>query len=202
MNTPSNSAIGGAGIAATASGGVLSAFGAISSGVANSNMFNYQASVAKLNQQIDSQNAEFAMENGREQNMISGLKSGQQQGQIIASQASSGFDVRSGSNKQVQDSQIKAERTDSDIIRSNASKTAYNFEVQGAIAGAQATADKAAGGNALTAGFIGAGSSILGASASVSSEWLQGQRVGLWGSSGGTPATPSYGIGGWGGYGS
>lgn len=192
MNTPSNSAIGSAGMASTASGGVLSAFGAISSGVANSSMFNYQASVAKLNQQIDAQDAEFSMEAGREQNEISGLKAGQQQGQIIASQSSSGFDVRSGSAKQVQASQTMTERTDSDLIRSNAAKTAYNYEVQGTIAGAQATAYKAAAGNALTAGFIGAGSSILGASASVSSEWLQGQRVGLWG--GGT-GSQTYGGG-------
>lgn len=186
MGTPSTTQIGGAGIAATAGGGILSAFGALSSGVANSNMFNYQAAIAKMNQQIDAQNAEFAIQTGEQQATQSGLKAGQTMGQIKASQASAGFDVRSGSNKQVQDSQVEVERMNSDMIRSNAAKTAYNYQVQGAMAGAQASMDTAAAGNSLAAGFVGAGSSILGSAASVSSQWLQGQRVGLWNGNGST----------------
>ena len=173
-----------AGMGATAGGGILSAFGALSSGVANSNMFGYQSAVAKLNQTIDNQNAEFAIQTGEQQATQAGLKAGQQAGQIKVAQASSGFDIRSGSNKQVQNSQIEIERTNSDIIRSNASKTAYNYQIQGAIAGSQASMYTAAGNNALMGGIVGAGSSILGSAASVSSEWLQGSRVGMWGASG------------------
>jgi hypothetical protein len=48
----------------------------------------------------------------------------------------------------------------------------------------QATLDIAAGKNAAAAGDINAVSSILGTAGSVSSKWLQGNQVGLWGVSG------------------
>lgn len=189
MNKPlSNQTIGGAGMAATAGGGLLSAFGSISSGIANEGMYNYQASIAKINEQIDAQNAEYALQTGRQQNQQFGFKAGQQMGQIKTAEASSGFDVRSGSAAQVQASQRGLDRLDMEVLHSNAAKTAYNYEIQGTMEGAQASLYQKAGSNALAAGFVGAGSSLLGGAASVSSEWLQGQRVGLWGGGGG-PST-------------
>lgn len=178
--------IAGAGIGATAGGGILSAFGSVSSGIANKNMYDYQASIARLNQQIDTQNAEFATQTGEQQATISGMKTGQQIAQTKVAQASSGFDVNSGSNAQVRESEHRVGAIDTDIIRSNAAKTAYNYQVQGAQAGNQASLYASAGSNAMTAGLVGAGSSILGSASSVSSQWLQGQRVGLWSSGSGT----------------
>lgn len=174
--------VGATGLGATAGGGILSAFGSISSGIANKGMYDYQASVAKLNQQIDNQDAEFATQTGEQQSQISGMKTGQQIAQTKVAQASSGFDVNSGSNAQVRASEHTVGAIDSAIIRSNAAKTAFNYQTQGAIAGSQASLYTAAGNNAETAGVINAGSSILGATGSVSSQWLQGQRVGLWNS--------------------
>lgn len=189
--TPSQ--VGGVGLGATAGGGILSAFGSISSGIANKNMYDYQASVARLNQQIDNQNAEFASETGKQQSAISGMKTGQQIAQTKVAQASAGFDVNSGSNAQVRESEHRVGQIDSDIIRSNAAKTAYSYQVQGAMAGAQANLYEMAGSNAMTAGLVGAGGSILGAAGSVSSQWLQGQRVGLWGGGdGGGVTAPSF----------
>jgi hypothetical protein len=181
-----NSTIAGIGMGAAAGGGILGAFGALTSGVANKNMDNYQSGVARLNQQIAQQNAEFATQTGEQQALQSGLKSRQQAGQIKVAQASSGFDVRSGSNLQVQASQQKLAGLDQSIIRSNAAKTAYNYQEQASVAGAQAQVYSAAGANAMEAGAIGAGSSILGGASSVSSMWLQGQRVGMWGNPGGS----------------
>lgn len=180
MGNPSQ--IAGAGIGATAGGSILSAFGSLSSGIANSNMYNYQAGVAKLNQQIDAQNAEFAVQTGEQTAQQFGFKAAAQMGQIKVAQASAGFDVRGGSDAQVRASQQKLNSIDLDTIRSGAAKTAYGFTEQGAIAGAQAQLYSMAGSNALWAGAIGAGSSILGGASSVSSEWLKGQQVGLWGS--------------------
>lgn len=181
MNMPSNATMGGIGMAATAGGSVLSAFGSIASGFANRDMNRYQASVARLNQQIAKQNAEFASQTGKYQNLEYGLKAGERMGQIKTAQAASGFDVNSGSAKQVRASQQNLDQLSMATIRSNAAKTAYNYETQASIAGSQASAYDAAGSNAATAGFINAGSSILGGVSSVSSEWLQGQRTGLWG---------------------
>ena len=111
-----------------------------------------------------------------------GIKAGQQMGQIKASQASAGFDVTQGSDAQVRASQRTLNTLDTSIIRSNAAKTAYNYEVQGTIAGAQASMYSAASKNALEAGFIGAGSSVLGGVSSVSQQWLKGNQTDLWGS--------------------
>jgi hypothetical protein len=179
------SSIGGAGLGATAGGAALSAFGSIGSGIANRQMFDYQAGIARLNQQIDLQNAQFATQTGEQQSLQFGLKAGQQMGQIKVAQASSGFDVNSGSAKAVQSSQRGLNLLDTDIIRSNAAKTAYGYTEQATVAGAQANLYTAAGSNAMTAGILGAGSSVLGGVGSVSSMWLQGQRVGLWGGSSG-----------------
>lgn len=182
MGNLSPKTIGGAGVGATAGGGILSAFGALSSGIANKETFDYQASIARLNQQLDKQNADWARETGEQTAGQFGLKAGQEMGHIKTGQAASGLDIRSGSAAEVRSSQSKLNQLDLDVIRSNAAKTAYNFEVQGTMAGAQAGLYDKAGENSLTAGAIGMGSSFLGTAASVSSEWLQGQRVGLWGS--------------------
>ena len=192
--------IGGIGLGATGGGSMLSAFGSLASGISNQSMYNYQSGIARLNQQIDLQNAEYARQQGEQQAQQFGLKAGQQFGQIKVAQAASGFDVRGGSNAQVQASQRHLNSLDMDVIRSNAAKTAYNYETQGAVAGAQAKLYSMAGAQALAAGEIGFGTSILGGISSVSSEWLKGAQVGLWsggsGSSGGWNLDTSTGPGG------
>lgn len=180
--TPSQ--IGGAGLGATAGGSIFSAFGSIASGSANQDMYDYQASIARLNQQIDLQNAEYSRQVGEQQAQQYGVKAAQQMGAIKTAQAASNLDVNSGSAVQVRASQGKLAQLDTDVIRSNAAKTAYNYEIQGTLAGAQADLYSLAGADAMSAGFIGAGSSLLGGLGSVSSQWLQGQRVNLWGGTG------------------
>lgn len=173
--------IGSIGMGGTGAGGILSAFGSLMQGVSNKNMYDYQASVARLNQQIANQNAEFAIQTGEQEATKFGLQAGARMGQIKAAQGASGLDVKSGSAVQVRQSQATLDQMDLDTIRSNAAKTAYNYKTQGVMAGAQGDLYKMAGAGSLTAGGIGAASSILGSSASVSNEWLQGQRTGLFG---------------------
>ena len=175
MSSPS--AIAGVTEGATGAGSLLSAFGSLSSGSANQSMYNYQSGIANLNQQIDLQNATFATQQGEQQAQQAGLKQATQMGQIKVSQASSGFDVNSGYNKQVQDSQRHLNQLDTDVIRSNAARTAYGYTEQATVAGAQAQLYSQAGANAMSAGEIGAASSILGGVSSVSSEWLKYNQV-------------------------
>lgn len=178
------SKIGALGMGATAGGSLLSAGGAIASGFSNAAMFSYQSALSKLKGQIADTNAEFAIQTGEQTALKTGLQQAQRFGQIRTSQAASGFDVNSGSNKQVQESQRMLDRMDQAQIRSNAARTAYGFQIEGAMARSEADAYGIAAAKAPIAGLIGAGSSILGGAASVSSEWLQGQRVGLWANSG------------------
>lgn len=173
-------AVGAVGMGTTLAGGILSAFGAEKSGEASQQMYNYQAGVAQINSQIDQQNREYASNYGEQQSVIEGLKGAQQFGQIRTAQGASNLDVNSGSNKAVQDSQRTVTAMDLTQIRSNAAKTAYDYDVKSTMDTNQASLDVMAGQNAKTAGDISAMASILGTVGSVSSKWLQGSQAGLW----------------------
>ncbi len=178
------SAVGTVGLGTSLAGGVLSAFGASKSAQATSQMYSYQAQVANINSQIDTQNADYARQVGEQQANLYGMKAGQQQGQIRASQGASGLDVNSGSNADVQASQKEITQIDLGQIRQNAAKTAYDFDVQSQNDKNQAGLYTAASTNAQTAGNINVLGSIIGSAGSVASKWLQGSSMGLWSGSG------------------
>lgn len=180
----SPTAIGGAGIGASVAGTALSAYGAYEGGQAQQKMYGYQANVAKINSQIALQNADFARMKGEQSSVIEGRKGAQQLGAIKAAQGASGVDVRSGSSVDVQESQKATTSLDLTQIRSNAAKTAYDYDVQSTEDINQAGLYTMAGANAAKAGEIGALSSIIGGAGSVSSKWLAGKQQGLWGGSG------------------
>lgn len=174
-----------AGIGATLLGGLTSAFGSLIGGQDQQEMYNYQAGIANLNAQIAYQNATYASNVGEIQAAQAGLQGGQQLGKIKAAQSASGLDVNTGSAKQIQTSQAEVIQQNTAAIRSNAARTAYNYETQAVGYKAQANLDTLAGQNARTAGVIGAFSSIVGAASSVSSEWLRGNQLGMFGAGGG-----------------
>ena len=176
-----SSGMGFGGMFSTFLGGLTSAFGAYQEGQAEKKMYDYQAGVARLNTQIAEQNATYASQIGELQAGQYGYRAGQIAGQIKSAQGSHGLDVRSGSAKDVQDSQRLMSQTEMTNIRSNAAMTAYNYRNQAVSSTAQAGMDTLAGRNVASAGMVKASSSILGAASSVSSEWLQGQKYGMWG---------------------
>jgi hypothetical protein len=181
-NTGNNALLGEAGIGSTLLGGITSAVSGFVQGEDQQQMYNYQAGVARLNSQISQQNATYATQVGDIQAEQAGLQGAQRMGKIKSAQGASGLDVNSGSNKQVQTSQAQITSTDQTAIRSNAARTAYNYENMAVGFGAQANADTIAGQNARSAGLLNAGSSLLSSASSVSSQWLRGQSLGMWGS--------------------
>lgn len=168
-------------LATTAIGGGISAFGAQKAGAATQQMYNYQAGVARINSQIDKQNQEYALNQGEAEAQRYGLKAGQRMGEIKVAQAASNLDVNSGSAVDVRDSQHKVSEMDMTQIRSNAAKTAYDFDVKSVMDLNQASLDVMAGQNAKIAGDIKAAESFIGTASSVSSKWMQGQQAGMWG---------------------
>ena len=172
-------AIGGVGLGATLAGGMLSAYGAEKTGAAQQQMYNYQAAVAKINSQIDKQNAEYAIDQGEKQAAIYGAKEAQTFGAIRAAQGASNIDVNSGSAARVQASEKLVGGIDTTQIRSNAAKVAFDYDVKSTMDLNQATLDTMAGINAKTAGDINMAASILGTVGSVSSKWMQGKTVGM-----------------------
>lgn len=185
--------VGAVGLASTIFGGIKQAQGAEAMGQAQSSMYSYQAGLAEINKQIALQNATYSRNTGEIQAQKYGMGASQRQGQIVSGQASSGLDVNSGSNARVQDSNKIVTRMDLDQIRSNAAKTAYDYEVTATQQGGQEDLYKMAASNATAAAKINVESSYLGTASSVSSKWLQASQLGMFsGSGGGGPsATPS-----------
>jgi hypothetical protein len=175
-----NSFIGFAGMAETMLGGLTSAFGNFAAGQAQEQMYNYQAGVARLDAQIARQNAQYATQVGELSAQRYGMMAGQRMGQITAAQSSSGLDIKSGSAVDVRASQKLVSAMDVAAVRSDAARTAYNYQVQGVQFDAQAQLDTLAGKNAATAGMVGAFGSIVGAASSITSGWLR-------------PASPAWG---------
>lgn len=171
---------GAVGLGATLAGGLLSAYGAQKEGAATQSMYNYKAQVAKINADINRQNAGWARDKGEKEAVQYGMKAAQVRGQIRAQQGASNIDVNSGSAKEVQRSQEKIKDIDLAQIRENAAKVAYNYETQAYMDENQATLDTMAGRYAKEAGGIKAVGSILGTVSSVSSKWQQGNSIGLW----------------------
>lgn len=159
------------GTGASIAGGVTSAIGAKYAGDAKGNMYDYQAGVAKLNEQIEQQNADYSRKTGEVQASISGQRTAQTVGLIKANQSASGVDVNSGTNVKVQEGQLKTGQFDEAIIRSNAAKTAYGHEVQALSAETSSQLDTMGAETSRTAGNISAASSILGTVGSVASKW-------------------------------
>lgn len=168
---------------ASAGGGLLSAVGSIFSGQSQKKQYDYQSAVARLNADIDRQNAEWELTRGEQEAGQYGMKAAQQFGAIRTAQGASNLDVNSGSALAVQGSQRKITAMDEATIRSNAAKTAYDYTVRAAADENQAKLYSAAGENARTAGYIGAASSIIGTAGSVSSKWLQAKTAGIYGDS-------------------
>lgn len=172
-------AVGGIGIGTSLAGGLLSAYGAEKMGTAQQSMYNYQAAVAKINSTIDKQNADWALHVGEVEAEKYGIGARQRMGAITAAQGASGLDVNRGSAVDVRRSQQEVTGIDLNQIRTNAAKTAYDYNVRSTMDTNQATIDVMAGQNAKIAGDIQATASILGTVSSVSSKWLQGKQIGM-----------------------
>jgi len=161
----------GVGMAATAIGSGVSAFGSLYKGSAEANMYNYQAGVATANAQIAKQDANYALQAGEVSAEEAGMRTGQEVGQTRAAFGAS--NVAGTSQAGVLSSEIEVGRQQQGIIRANAAKRAYGYQVGAAEDVAQAGAYQVAAATSKTSGGIGAISSIIGGVGQVASKWYQ-----------------------------
>jgi hypothetical protein len=176
----------------------------------SANIADYQAGVAKVNQQIADSNASYSRTVGEVQAEAAGMKGKADVSTMTAHQAASGIDINSGSSTNVRTSMVELNQYGEAQIRANAAKTAYGYEVESEQDEAQAklysyTADQdrvqaantmtAAGlageaiplqvsayGLAGQAGDIGAMASLVGGAGSVASKWSSASKLGIFGS--------------------
>lgn len=161
------------GAGASFAGSMTQASGAKYQAAAQANEYMYRAGVARINQQIAKQNADYERYVGEVNATNLGLKTQATIGQQRAAQGASGFDVNTGSNVRVQDSTRMLGKTDIATARANAARRAYGYELTAWEKGVEADYGPVAAANAKKAGNISASASILGGVGSVASKWLQ-----------------------------
>lgn len=169
----------GVSIAATVAGGAVSAYGQQQAGKSKQAMYNYQSAIATRNAEIAKQNADYAVRVGETQAQAQGMKTRFAVGSTIASRGASGLDVNRGSNARVVESVQEIGEHDASVIRSDAAKRAYGYEVEAANATAQGEVYTMAGEDAKRAGDIGAVSTIIGTAGSVADKWTGAKTRGI-----------------------
>lgn len=172
-------AIAGVGLVASAGGAITSAIGSVFQGQAQAAQYNYQAGVARVNQTLAQQDANYALAAGEVEAQQQGMKTRAEVGLTRAVQGASNVDVNTGSSSQVVKSEIEIGQENEALVRADAAKRAFGYNVEAAKQGAQAGVYTSAAKTSIEAGQLGAVSSILGGVGSVSSKWLQGQSQGV-----------------------
>lgn len=164
-------------------GAVLGAIGARQSSKAQSNQYMYQAGVAQVNQQIAKQNADHARAVGEVDAQRTGMKTRFAIGTARATQGGRGLDVNTGSNLRVRESIADVGAQDTALVRHNAARRAYGYEIEANQQGAQVGMFQAAAANSRAAGKIAMWTSILGGATSVASDYSKASQTGAFKSS-------------------
>jgi hypothetical protein len=140
----------------------LSAIGSITQGQAASRAAAYNAQVAANNAKIATQNANYAGAEGEAQVGIQNQRTRALVGSELAQQGASGINVHSGSDVDVRSSAAATGELSALTIRSEAAKRAYGYQTQAASDTGQEALDKSQSSSDATAGYINAGSTLLG----------------------------------------
>jgi hypothetical protein len=170
-------------------GSLLSAAGSEYSGTAQANMYTYRAGVALMNRQINLQNADYERVAGEVSAQESGMRTKAEVGATVAAQASSGLDVNRGSAVDVRTSETEIGQQNEAIIRSNAARKAYSYDVEATQDQAQSQLDTMAATTSRVSGGIGAATSLLSGGTTVAARWNQGQTLGMFSGNSGATST-------------
>lgn len=177
-------------ITATVASAAISAYGAEQQGKAEAGAARYNSEVAANNAKIATQNSAYAGAEGEANTAAAELKSRANVGAIMASEASSGVDVNSGSAVDVRSSAAETGELNAINIRADAARKAYGYQVEGAADTGQSALDTTQASNDESAGNINAASSIIGGLGKAGGDYEQyGAGSGLNSSSDGNSVT-------------
>lgn len=202
-------------LGSTVLGGIMGAFGEKSKGEAEARAlrlqgqakgeqyeaegkaYAYKAGIAEMNRRLKLQDADYARWAGDYEAETAGMRTGQAVGLAKAKQAGSGLEVDFGSPSTVRDSILEIGQFDQSMIRHNAARRAYGFEIEAANAEAEREINKMssassrraamfarqgaseAAESAEAAGNLGMMKSLIGTAGSVAGKWSQGNTLGM-----------------------
>jgi hypothetical protein len=155
-------------------GAGLSAAGTIEGGQATANAANYNAQVARNNETIANQNANYSIAAGEQQAANLSLKNAAVSGKIKAGQAASGVDVNTGSAPKVQASERETGQLDTETVLNNSELQAYGYRSQATGFEATAGLETEEAEQAPEASDIAAAGGLLGSASSLGLKWAQG----------------------------
>ncbi len=150
-----------------------SAIGAVSQSKAASASAKYNAQVQANNATIAQNNATLAGQEGAANAAIEQQKTRANVGAIKAAQSANGVDVNSKSSLDVRSSAAQLGELNAITIRSNAARDAYRYQTAASGSTAQSELNKSEAKSDTAAGYIDAGSTILGGV-------VKGSKSGLW----------------------
>jgi hypothetical protein len=142
-------------------GAGITAIGQVRQGEAQAAEARYQAQVARNNQVIAQQNANYALQAGEEATYQTGLRERAKAGQLTADLAAGGLDVNTGSAAELRTSQAELGQQAEETTKQGSELTAYGYRTQATSYGAQAQLLQAEAPMDITAGYLGAGGTLL-----------------------------------------
>jgi len=164
-------AAGGIGLGLSGLSTVMGAVGGIQQGQAAGRQADYTAQVARNNQLIAAQDAEYASQAGETAAQAQDIKNRAAQGSIAASQSASGLSFDSPTLMDVREGAAQIGRLDTENIMANAGLRARAYDAQAANYGAQAGLQSAAASDARRAGTMSAFGSLLSGGAAFADKW-------------------------------
>lgn len=174
-------------VAAVAGAG-LSAYGQIRAGEAGAEAARTRGAIAERDSIIAKQNAQYATAVGSARAEDVSMRNAARAARIKVSQAANGIDVNTGSAVDVQVSDREMGILDAERTLANATAEAYGYNARSDTLAARGRIDDASSSEYLTAGYLGAGGTLLS---------NVGRLPGLFGGKGGgtTPGGGGDGVG-------
>lgn len=165
----------------SAVGGVVSAFGQMEQGKASQQSALYQAAVAKNNKIVAERAAEAEKMQGLIESEQNDLKVRGVAGAQKAAQAANGIDVNTGTALAIRKGTVEMGTYDSEMIRANAGKKAYNYLVQAQNFESEAQFKTMQGEQALKASKTAAFGTLIGTASSLAGKWGNFKNSGMYG---------------------
>jgi hypothetical protein len=156
--------------AASLAGTAISAVGAIGQGNAAAANASYQAQVAKNNQIIAEQNANYASQAGAAATTRAQLKQRSEEGALGAAIAAGGIDPNTGSAKAVRSAQAETTAAQDAALR------VYGFRTNATNYGAESGLRQQEARQAPIAGLISGGGTLLSGAGGLASRWSAWQN--------------------------
>jgi hypothetical protein len=150
---------------------VSGAVGGMREGAAAAKQASYQAQVARNNQIIAQQNADYSSQVGETQAQAQDLKSRASLGSIEAAQSASGLSLASPSLSDVREGSAQIYRLDTANLIQNAALRTRGYLNQSNDYGAEAALDTQKASDARTGGLLKAGGSLLSGASSFAEKW-------------------------------